>query len=299
MASDEELTQTVTAWQRSLLKIIERINTQMAIYAAEFETEEGYLQSTANNIQQANAITNQLNAELAASGYQGAVASLSADVARIVNDALGDDADSARIADSLVRTFQQDTVRTLDNSWFEITGAMRQAVETAVLGQAPARDLIIYLAGEGERETIRITAPLKAPMSVWVNWASAAVDTTVSALNRMMQLTAAQKRGAEFFRYDGTLIATSRPFCRIMQNVVLTVDELSSIETDPRMMPLKKLRNGDGNGQPGILQTLGGWRCRHILTATRLRRAKRRGLPLFSEVWPDLVAQAEAELAAK
>lgn len=299
MASDGELTQTVTAWQQSLLKIIERINTQMAIYAAEFETEEGYLQSTANNIQQANALTNQLNAELAASGYQGAVAALSADVARIVNEALGDDADSARIADSLVRTFQQDTVRTLDNSWFEITGAMRQAVETAVLGQAPARDLIIYLAGEGERETIRITAPLKAPMAVWVNWASAAVDTTVSALNRMMQLTAAQKRGAEFFRYDGTLIATSRPFCRIMQNVVLTVDELSSIETDPRMMPLKKLRNGDGNGQPGILQTLGGWRCRHILTATRLRRAKRRGLPLFSEVWPDLVAQAEAELAAK
>ena len=149
------------------------------------------------------------------------------------------------------------------------------------------------------RKASKIASPYKDPMAVWVNWASAAVDTTVSALNRMMQLTAAQKRGAEFFRYDGTLIATSRPFCRIMQNVVLTVDELSSIETDPRMMPLKKLRNGDGNGQPGILQTLGGWRCRHILTATRLRRAKRRGLPLFSEVWPDLVAQAEAELAAK
>ena len=299
MASDGELTQTVTAWQQSLLKIIDRINTQMAIYAAEFETEEGYLQSTANNIQQANALTNQLNAELAASGYQGAVAALSADVARIVNDALGDDADSARIADSLVRTFQQDTVRTLDNSWFEITGAMRQAVETAVLGQAPARDLIIYLAGEGERETIRITAPLKAPMAVWVNWASAAVDTTVSALNRMMQLTKAQKAGVKLFSYSGTLIATSRPFCRIMHDIVLTIDELASIETDPKLMPLKKLRNGDGNGQPGILQTLGGWRCRHILTATRLRRAKRRGLPLFSEVWPDLVAQAESELAAK
>ena len=299
MASDEELTQTVTAWQQSLLKIIERINTQMAIYAAEFETEEGYLQSTANNIQQANAITNQLNAELAASGYQGAVASLSADVARIVNDALGDDADSARIADSLVRTFQQDTVRTLDNSWFEITGAMRQAVETAVLGQAPARDLIIYLAGEGERETIRITAPLKAPMSVWINWASAAVDTTVSALNRMMQLTKAQKAGVKLFSYSGTLIATSRPFCRIMHDIVLTIDELSSIETDPRMMPLKKLRNGDGNGQPGILQTLGGWRCRHILSATDADVAELFGSKFFSKVWPDLVSQAEAELAAK
>ena len=299
MASDGELTQTVTAWQQSLLKIIDRINTQMAIYAAEFETEEGYLQSTANNIQQANALTNQLNAELAASGYQGAVAALSADVARIVNDALGDDADSARIADSLVRTFQQDTVRTLDNSWFEITGAMRQAVETAVLGQAPARDLIIYLAGEGERETIRITAPLKAPMAAWINWASAAVDTTVSALNRMMQLTKDQKAGIKLFSYSGTLIATSRPFCRIMHDIVLTIDELSSIETDPRMMPLKKLRNGDGNGQPGILQTLGGWRCRHILSATDADVAELFGSKFFSDVWPDLVSQAESELAAK
>ena len=299
MASDGELTQTVTAWQQSLLKIIDRINTQMAIYAAEFETEEGYLQSTANNIQQANALTNQLNAELAASGYQGAVAALSADVARIVNDALGDDADSARIADSLVRTFQQDTVRTLDNSWFEITGAMRQAVETAVLGQAPARDLIIYLAGEGERETIRITAPLKAPMAVWVNWASAAVDTTVSALNRMMQLTKAQKAGVKLFSYSGTLIATSRPFCRIMHDIVLTIDELPSIETDPKLMPLKKLRNGDGNGQPGILQTLGGWRCRHILSATDADVAELFGSRFFSKVWPDLVSQAESELAAK
>jgi len=121
-------------------------------------------------------------------------------------------------------------------------------------------------------------------MAVWVNWASAAVDTTTSALNRMIQLTRDQQAGESLFVYSGTLIATSRPFCRIMHRIVLTVDELTSIETDPSMMPLKKLRNGGGNGQPGILQTLGGWRCRHILRPTSPKLAKRYQFKFFSDV---------------
>ena len=298
MANDAEIDAVVDAWQATLKRVVDRVNANMAIYAAEFDSEEGRLQSTANNIARAARVSEQLTAELQASGYTGALQELSSNVTRIVNEvAEGLPKEQQPVLDSLVQAFQRDTVRTLDNAWFDITGMVRQATEAAVLGQEPIDDLVIFLAGRGERETIRITAPLNAPMSQWVNWASAAVDTTISSLNRMVQLEEAKQAGVEYFRYSGTLIATSRPFCRIMQGVVLTVAELNSIETDPRMAPLSRIRNGDGNGQPGIVQTLGGWRCRHIMSPISLRRAKRRRYPIFSEVWPDLVAEAAKMVA--
>ena len=293
MASDAEIDAAVSAWQATLKQVVDRVNANMAVYAAEFDSEQGRLQSTANNIARAAEVSEQLTAQLQAAGYTGALQTLSGNVARIVNEiAEGLPAEQQPVLDSLVQSFQRDTVRTLDNEWFKITGIVRQAVEAAVLAQEPIDDLVIFLAGRGARETIRRIAPLDAPLAQWVNWASAAVDTTISSLNRMIQLEEARAAGVEYFRYDGTLIRTSRPFCRIMQGVVLTVAELNSIETDPRMAPLKRVRNGEGNGQPGIVQTLGGWRCRHILSPVSLRRAKRRGYPIFEEVWPELVSEA-------
>lgn len=302
MPNDAEIDAVVDAWQATLKRVVDRVNANMAIYAAEFDSEEGRLQSTANNIARAAQVSEQLTAELQASGYTGALQELSSNVARIVNEvAEGLPAEQQPVLDSLVQAFQRDTVRTLDNAWFDITGMVRQATEAAVLGQEPIDDLVTFLAGQaGGRAELRFkaaTSPLQAPLSQWINWASAAVDTTISSLNRMVQLEQAKQAGVEYFRYDGTLIATSRPFCRIMQGVVLTIAELNSIETDSRMAPLKRIRNGDGNGQPGIVQTLGGWRCRHIMSPISLRRAKRRRYPIFSEVWPELVSEAAKMVA--
>ena len=299
MANDAAIDAVVSAWQEALKRVVDRVNANMAIYAAEFDSEEGRLQSTANNIARAARVSEQLTAELQASGYTGALQELSSNVARIVNEvAEGLPKEQQPVLDSLVQAFQRDTVRTLDNAWFDITGMVRQATEAAVLGQEPIDDLVIFLAGRGERETIRITAPLNAPMSQWINWASAAVDTTISSLNRMVQLEEAKQAGVEYFIYEGGVIPTTRPFCRLMEGVVLTIAELNSIETDPRMAPLKRIRNGDGNGQPGIVQTLGGWRCRHILSSIPdLFLAEALGAPLFSEVWPELVAEAAKMVA--
>ena len=298
MPNDAQIDAVVDAWQATLKRVVDRVNANMAIYAAEFDSEEGRLQSTANNIAKAAAVSEQLTAELQAAGYTGALQEMSSNVASIVNEvAAGLPKDQQPVLDSLVQVFQRDTVRTLDNAWFDITGMVRQATEAAVLGQEPIDDLVVFLAGRGERETIRITAPLDAPMSQWINWASAAVDTTLSALNRMVQLEQDKRLGIDHFRYDGGIIPTTRPFCQIMNGVVLTIAELNSIETDSRFAPLKRVRNGDGNGQPGIVQTLGGWRCRHILSPLSLRRAKRRGYPIFEDVWPDLVRQAAQMVA--
>lgn len=299
MPNDAQIDAVVDAWQATLKRVVDRVNANMAIYAAEFDSEEGRLQSTANNIAKAAAVSEQLTAELQAAGYTGALQEMSSNVASIVNEvAAGLPKDQQPVLDSLVQVFQRDTVRTLDNAWFDITGMVRQATEAAVLGQEPIDDLVIFLAGRGERETIRITAPLDAPMSQWINWASAAVDTTLSALNRMVQLESAKQAGVEYFIYEGGIIPTTRPFCRLMEGVVLTIAELNSIETDSRMAPLKRIRNGDGNGQPGIVQTLGGWRCRHILSSIPdLFLAEALGAPLFSEVWPDLVKEAAKMVA--
>ena len=288
MATEDQI---VKQYQGSLLAAISRVQSAMAIYAAELETEEGRLVTTANNLQRAAQVAAQLNTELARSGYMGSTRELYGQVAGLIDELLTDAPDEVKpVADSLLRAFASNSVRQLDNAWFEITGTVRQVMEAAIVGQQPIGDLVAWLAGDGQREEIRLVAPLDAPFRTWVNWASAAVDTAISALVRQINTSQAVMAGVKYFRYSGSTIRTSRDFCRIMRNVVLTLEELASIESDPKLRALNEVRGR----QPDVVSTLGGFRCRHRLVPISLKRAKDRGYPLFADDWPELVRKAQA-----
>jgi len=280
-------------WRKALERSTARTRAFMLSLVAELDTEEGRIQTTQNNLIRAANIERQLTEALAASGYSKDVRGLYSNIATLLEGEIEASGEELRpLAETLLTAFSRDTVRELDGAWFKVTGAIRQAVEGAVLTSAPIGDLIAVLAGEDQRETIRITADLRAPMRQWVNWASAAVETLTAALVRRINTTAATLAGVELFVYSGSEIRTTRPFCSLMRNVVLTLEELQSIETDPEHRDLRRLRNGGGNGQPDIVTTLGGFRCRHDLVPISRRRATDRGLRLFSEISDDLNRRA-------
>jgi hypothetical protein len=112
---------------------------------------------------------------------------------------------------------------------------------------------------------------------------------------RQIQIIEASEAGVEYFIYQGTTIATTRPFCRLMQGVVVTLEDLAAIGNDPKYSNIRRLREKDGR-QPPVIPSLGGWRCRHDLIATSLRTAKQQGRTIFSEDGEELNRRAASLL---
>ena len=281
-----------TTFAATLRRSIGRLERFMGELIAELDTKEGRLLSTQQNLVRATLMRAQLTTQLNALGFQGDVRSLYSDIADDLQREVGDDKERELIAEAALASFASGFTRSLDNAWFTMTGTIEQAVEQAMLTNAPITDLIAVLAGR-DRASIRLTADLQAPFKTWLNWAESAVDTALSSLVRKIQIVEATEAGVEFFIYQGTTIATTRPFCRLMQGVVVRLEDLRAIEVDPRYANLRRLRTGEGK-QPPLVTSLGGWRCRHTLTATSLKRAKASGRVIFMEDGEDLNRRAGA-----
>jgi len=261
---------------------------------AELDTDEGNLESTRNNLTRAVLMRQQLTSELNRLGFQTAVRNLYSDIAGELEREVGEGKEGLAIAEAVLSAFASDATRHLDNAWFTMTGRIQEAVEQAMLTNAPIGDLVQGLAGPG-RASIRLTADLSADMRQWVNWAGAAIDTALASMVRRLQITQAQEVGVVFFVYRGTKIKTTRPFCRLMQGVVVRLEDLRAIDRDPALRNIKRLREGDGR-QPPIVPSLGGWRCRHTLTATTLEDAHEDGRTVFMEEAAELNRRAGAML---
>ena len=281
-----------TNFARTLRRSISRLELFMAELVAELDTKEGRIQTTQTNLARATLMRGQLTTRLNVLGFQGDVRTLYTDIADDLQREVGEDKERELIAETALSAFASGFTRSLDNAWFTMTGRIEQAVEQAMLTNAPITDLIAMLAGS-DRESIRLSADLSAPFAQWLNWAESAVDTALSSLVRKIQIVEATNAGVEFFIYQGTTIATTRPFCRLMQGVVLRLEDLRAIESDPRFANLRRLRSGEGR-QPPLVTSLGGWRCRHTLTATSLKRAKESGRTIFMDEGEDLNRRAGA-----
>ena len=266
----------------------------MATLVAQLDTEDEFLVPNQENLARATLMRQQLTNELNRLGFQTDVRNLYGDVATILAREAGENEQQHLIAETVLAGFASNFTRHLDNSWFTMTGQIQDIVEQAVLTNAPILDLLYLLAGP-ERASIRISAPLDAVFSQWLNWSAAAVDTALAALLRKIEIVQATEAGVEFYIYQGTLIKTSRPFCELMKGVVVRLEDLRLIERDPRFASLKRLRGKEGR-QPPIITTLGGWRCRHTLRATSLAEAKRSNRRIFMDVGESINAQARALL---
>jgi len=276
----------------TLRRSIARLESFIAELVSELDTEEGRLLSTQYNLTRATLMRQQLTQQLNALGFQGDVRSLYSEVATELQREVGEDKEQMLIAEAVLSAFASGFTRSLDNAWFTMTGTIENTVEQAMLTNAPITELISLLAGR-DRASIRLTADLKAPFSQWLNWADSAVDTALSSLVRKLQIVSATEAGVKFFVYQGTTIKTTRPFCRLMAGVVVRLEDLRAIETDPRFSAIRRLREKQGR-QPGIATSLGGWRCRHTLLATSLKRAREGGRLIFMEDGEELNDRAKA-----
>ena len=281
-------------FEATLRRSVGRLEKYMATLVAQLDTTDSFLVPNQENLARATLMRQQLTNELNRLGFQTDVRNLYANIADRLAREAGDNEAELLIAETVLAGFASNFTRHLDNSWFTMTGAIQDIVEQAILTNAPILDLLYVLAGP-ERASIRISAPLDAAFSQWLNWASAAVDTALSGLLRRISIVQATEAGVEFYIYQGTLIRTSRPFCRLMEGVVVRLEDLRAIENDPRFRDLRRLRGKEGR-QPPIVTTLGGWRCRHQLRATSLAQAKRESRIIFRDEGESLNRRARALL---
>ena len=281
-------------FEATLRRSVGRLEKYMATLVAQLDTTDSFLVPNQENLARATLMRQQLTNELNRLGFQTDVRNLYANIADDLAREAGDNEEQLLIAETVLAGFASNFTRHLDNSWFTMTGAIQDIVEQAILTNAPILDLLYILAGR-ERASIRISAPLDAAFSQWLNWASAAVDTALSGLLRRISIVQATEAGVEFYIYQGTLIRTSRPFCRLMEGVVVRLEDLRAIENDPRFRDLRRLRGKEGR-QPPIVTTLGGWRCRHQLRATSLAQAKRESRIIFRDEGESLNRRARALL---
>lgn len=81
--------------------------------------------------------------------------------------------------------------------------------------------------------------------------ASTLANTAVAQFDNAYMIENAQQAGVTKFLYDGTIIATTRDFCRERVGKVFTLQELEAMD--------------NGQGLP-VIPSLGGYNCRHYLT---------------------------------
>jgi SPP1 gp7 family putative phage head morphogenesis protein len=81
--------------------------------------------------------------------------------------------------------------------------------------------------------------------------ASTLANTAVAQFDNAYMIENAQQAGVTKYLYDGTIIATTRDFCRERVGKIFTLQELEAMD--------------NGQGLP-VIPSLGGYNCRHYLT---------------------------------
>jgi uncharacterized protein with gpF-like domain len=90
-------------------------------------------------------------------------------------------------------------------------------------------------------------------------YASQIAHDSVMQFHGQFTVSKAKEAGLEHYRYTGTLVRDSRPFCQTMLNRVLTEKEIRDIWNN-------RAWAGKSNGDPFIVR--GGYRCRHTWIPT-------------------------------
>jgi len=90
-------------------------------------------------------------------------------------------------------------------------------------------------------------------------YASQIAHDSVMQFHGQFTVSKAKEAGLEHYRYTGTLVRDSRPFCQTMLNKVLTEKEIRDIWNNQAWA-------GKSTGDPFIVR--GGYRCRHTWIPT-------------------------------
>lgn len=152
----------------------------------------------------------------------------------------------------------------IQNVRVEISGlssaVSTKIADTVYMGAVTGRNKS-YITDSIKQLLIGKTDRAGRPMMAYVKTIAGSAYAEIDAV---VQLQVANRAGLKTFKYMGTLVAGSRPWCTQHVGKVFTLNEIKAWE--------KIKWAGKKDGDPFI--TRGGWNCRHIFRAVIPKRSK-------------------------
>ena len=250
----------------ALQALAQRAGGRVARMLTALDTDAyGHLRSTPENIDKVEAILDELRRTLFDDEYIEAVTSFAKSFDSISDDvahrfaALGEA--NPTVTQSVVKLFKRMAVTELVNPLNYIS-PIRQGLADTIVGG--------ILSGSTVRDLAKATDAVTAGLGG--SEVAAIEATTVQALERTLTVTVADEVGAEFFRYQGRPIKTTRPFCREREGHVWHREEINEWGRKAAEDPEKYGWGGmvEGTNERTIWIYLGGYYgdskvCRHSL----------------------------------
>lgn len=247
-----------------------RLAQRIAAIMATIETSAGRIVQSEANLSRIGALLAEMKANFVDDQFLEDVAdylegfdAVGADV-RAYMESLGPLDDG--LLEAIGRQYKQATADYLLNAdsysgsiWQPIANAVLYGVATNALLSNTITAAITTVVGSEEADT----------QGGVTMEATGTVESAPTMLQRTQTVAAAEQVGAEFFRYQGRGIDTTRPFCKARQGIVWHIEEIRQWGRDAAA----------GNGWDGMVEGtnsdtifvyLGGWygksnNCRHVL----------------------------------
>lgn len=226
----------------------------------ELERKDGVILVTQKNIAQVERIITQLREVFFDKEYIKALTDFASefDTQAKITDAMYkagfDEVPDEKIFSQIMRVSKRNALElfgenAIDQEFFE---PLRRALTTAVTTGASFKDTIT---------TIRdLTLGNDQTEGLLQSHSKTYARTSFSVADRAYTMTVASSYEIEFYKYSGSAIETTRPFCETRHNKFYHKKEVESWgELEPWAGWMK------GTNSSTIFQNLGGWNCRHSL----------------------------------
>ena len=242
-----------TANEKLIAKTLEEINSQVNSLIRNLTiTGAGNIKTTAGNLKRVKSMQKEIMASLTTGEFKTAMEKVVSGYAKIpdyVSEAFSvvDVATEFSAADAdMIRIMQNDTLNEASALAAQWGGEINSAIYTGTIAGTPRKDLI----KQTQQLLIGHTDARGRPMQ---GYASTIVNTRIAELDTLMMMRKGDEIGVERWRYTGSTIADSRPWCVSHAGRIFTTEEVKAWAG--------KSWAGKKSGDPFIVR--GGWNCRH------------------------------------
>jgi len=231
----------------------------------ELDTKDGLIQSTKKNVRLVGEITEQLRLALGRSSYVNAVGLFIQDFTKstLLTDEIATRVETAfkpsEIQKDLLRISQNATIDLLvgDSAFNRLKQPFLQVLTSAIASRSSFKETVdaLRVTVEGDKDTDgRLLANVKTVAATSLSVADATYSTQT-----------AQSINAQWFKYVGRPIKTTRAFCEERANKYYHINEIKSwgnLEWNGQI---------EGTDSTNIFNYRGGWNCRHIIQFVSIR----------------------------
>lgn len=232
----------------------------------ELDTKDGLIQATKKNVRLVGEITEQLRIALGRSSYVDAVGLFIQDFTKssLLTDEIASRVETAfnpsEIQKDLLKISQSATIDLLlgDAAFNRLKQPFLQVLTTAIASRATFKETVdsLRVTVEGDKDTDgRLLANVKAVAATSLSVADATYSTQT-----------AQSINAQWFKYVGRPIKTTRSFCEERANNYYHIKEIQAWG--------ELTWNGqiEDTNSTTIFNYRGGWNCRHIIQFVSIKR---------------------------